>query len=118
MAGRILEAVLKHINLGARIPLVGLISQYNATEMPSGPNLIPLLVKRAMIQGFLVSDHFQRMPDFLRDVSSWIKAGKIKYREDIVKGIEAAPRAFLKLFSGENFGKLIVQVGEDPNRKE
>lgn len=116
VAGRILEAVLKHINIGARIPLVGLISQYNATEMPPGPNLMPLLVKRAMIQGFLVSDHFQRMPDFLRDVSSWINAGKIKYREDIVKGIEEAPRAFLKLFSGENFGKLIVQVGDDPNR--
>ena len=116
MAGRILEAVLKHINLNARIPLVGLISQYNATELPSGPNLSPLLVKRSLIQGFLVSDHFQRMPDFLRDVSSWINAGKIKYREDIVKGIEEAPRAFLKLFSGENFGKLIVQVGDDPDR--
>lgn len=116
VAGRVLEAVLKHLNIGARIPLVGLISQYNATEMPPGPNLMPLLVKRALIQGFLVSDHYHRMPDFLRDVSSWIKAGKIKYREDIANGIEEAPRAFLRLFSGENFGKLIVQVSEDSNR--
>ncbi len=114
VAGKILAAVLRRINQGARIPLVGLISQYNATEMPPGPNLVPLLVKRAMIKGFLVTDHGQRMSDFLRDVSAWIAEGRIKYREDIVPGLDRAPRAFLGLFRGENFGKLIVQVGDDP----
>ena len=109
-----LEAVLRRINRGARIPLVGLISQYNATEPPPGPNLVPLLVKRALIQGFIVSDHAEREADFLRDVSSWLKEGRLKYREDIVDGLENAPRAFLGLFRGENFGKLIVRVGDGP----
>lgn len=69
-AGSILEAVLQQINIGARIPLVGLISQYNAETPPSGPNLMPLLVKRALIKGFLVGDYQHRQPDFLNDVFS------------------------------------------------
>jgi NADPH-dependent curcumin reductase CurA len=117
VAGPVLEAVLRLINLGARIPLVGLISQYNAATLPPGPNLLPLLIKRALIQGFLVSDYEHRRDEFLRDVSGWIKAGKIKYREDVVQGLENAPRAFLGLFRGANFGKLLVQVGADPTRK-
>ena len=76
VAGKILEAVLRHINQGARIPLVGLISQYNAAEAPPGPNLFPLLVNRAMIKGFLVFDHGHRTGEFLRDVSGWLKDGK------------------------------------------
>ena len=114
VAGRILEAALRHINHGARIPLVGLISQYNATDMPAGPNLLPLLVHRAMIKGYLVFDHTHRTGEFLRDVSGWLKEGKVKYREDMVQGLEKAPRAFLGLFRGENFGKLVVKVGDDP----
>lgn len=114
VAGPVLEAVLRHINLGARIPLVGLISQYNATEPPTGPNLMPLLVKRARIQGFLVSDHEGMREAFLRDVSGWLKAGKLKYREDRIHGLENASKAFPGLFQGKNFGKLIVKVGTDP----
>lgn len=113
VAGPVLAAVLRHINLGARIPLVGLISQYNATQPPPGPNLMPLLIKRALIQGFLVRDHENRRPEFLRNVSGWIKEGKLKYREDVVEGLENAPRAFLGLFQGKNFGKLIVRVGPE-----
>jgi NADPH-dependent curcumin reductase CurA len=116
VGGPVLAAVLRHINRGARIPLVGLISQYNASEPPPGPDLMSLLVNRALIQGFIVSDHPDREADFLRDVSGWIKVGKLKYREDIVAGLENAPRAFLGLFRGENFGMLIVQVGEDLTR--
>jgi NADPH-dependent curcumin reductase CurA len=116
VAGRVLAAVLRHINFGARISLVGLISQYNAVEPPPGPNLMPLLVKRALIQGFLVRDHQHRREDFLRDVSGWLKAGRLKYREDLVQGLENAPRAFLGLFQGKNFGKLLVQVSPDPTR--
>ncbi len=116
VAGPVLEAVLRHINLGARIPLVGLISQYNAPKPPPGPNLMPLLVRRALIQGFLVGDHEAEREQFLRDVSGWLREGKLKYREDVVPGLENAPRAFLRLFRGENFGKLLVQVSPDPTK--
>ncbi|PSB40075.1 NADP-dependent oxidoreductase [filamentous cyanobacterium Phorm 46] len=116
-AGPILEAVLQQINLGARIPLVGLISQYNAETPPPGPNLMPLLVKRALIKGFLVGDYQQRHEEFINDMSQWLQAGKLKYREDIVKGLENAPHAFIGLLQGENFGKLIVQVSDDPTKK-
>ena len=113
-AGAILEAVLQQLNLGARIPLVGLISQYNAENPPPGPNLMPLLVKRALIKGFLVSDYQQRQAEFLNDVVQWLQVGKLKYKEDVVEDLENAPRAFIGLLQGKNFGKLIVKVSEDP----
>ena len=115
-AGPILEAVLQQINLGARIPLVGLISQYNAETLPPGPNLMPLLVKRALIKGFLVGDYLGRQAEFLHDISQWLHAGKLKYKEDIVNRLENAPHAFLGLLQGDNFGKLIVRVGDDPTK--
>ena len=116
-AGVILETVLQQINLGARIPLVGLISEYNATSTPPGPNLRPLLVKRALIKGFLVGDYQHRLNDFLRDVSGWLQSGQLKYKEDVVMGLEKAPRAFIGLLRGDNFGKLIVKVNDDPTAK-
>lgn len=116
VGGPVLAAALKRINLNARIPLVGMIDQYNASEPPPGPNLMPLLARRALIQGFIVSDHPSRAADFLKDVGGWVRSGRLKYRETIVDGLEKAPRAFLGLFHGENFGKLIVRVGEDPTR--
>jgi hypothetical protein len=115
-AGPILEAVLQQINLGARIPLVGLISQYNAENPPPGPNLMPLLVKRALIKGFLVSDYQHRQAEFVNDVSQWLQEGKLKYKEDVVEGLENAPHAFIGLLQGKNFGKLIVKVSDDPMR--
>ncbi len=117
VAGPILEAVLRHINVGARIPLVGLISQYNASSLPAGPNLGVLLTQSAMIQGFLVGDHSHRLPDFQADMSRWLGEGRIKYLEDIVGGLENAPQAFLGLFEGRNFGKLLVRVSDDPFRQ-
>src|SRR5262249_13599998 len=116
VAGPVLKAVLRHINLGARIPLVGLISQYNAPQPPPGPNLMPLLIRRALIQGFLVGDHEHRRDAFLHDVSGWLREGKLKYKEDIVPGLEKAPKAFLGLFQGKNHGKLVVQVSPDPTK--
>ncbi|WP_375511589.1 NADP-dependent oxidoreductase [uncultured Nostoc sp.] len=113
-AGVILEAVLQQINLGARIPLVGLISEYNATSTPPGPNLRPLLIKRALIKGFLVSDYQHQFNDFLRDVSGWLQSGKLKYKEDVADVLENAPGAFIGLLRGDNFGKLIVKVNDDP----
>ncbi|QDL09275.1 NADP-dependent oxidoreductase [Brasilonema octagenarum UFV-E1] len=115
-AGAILEAVLQQINLGARIPLVGLISQYNAENPPPGPNLMPLLIKRALIKGFLVLDYQHRQTEFLNDVSQWLREGKLKYKEDIVEGLENASHAFIGLLQGKNFGKLIVKVNNDPTQ--
>src|SRR5437016_295640 len=117
VGGDVLAAALTLINQNARIPLCGLISQYNAEELPPGPNLAPILVHRALIKGFIVSDHMDRLADFLRDMSQWYRAGKLTYREDVVVGLEQAPQAFLGLLRGRNFGKLVVKVGEDPTLK-
>ncbi len=116
VGGGVLAAVLRLINQNARIPLCGLISEYNAATPPPGPNLRPLLVNRALIKGFIVSDHLDRMGDFLADCTRWVREGRLKYREDIVEGLDNAPGAFLGLFQGRNFGKLLVRVGDDPTR--
>ncbi len=117
VGGPVLRAALKLLNVGARIPLCGQIADYNAAEPVPGPNWRVLLVKRAMVRGFIVFDHHDRMPTFLEDGSRWMREGRLKYREDMVQGgIEAAPEAFLRLFDGRNFGKLLLQVSEDPTR--
>jgi NADPH-dependent curcumin reductase CurA len=110
VGGAVLAAVLKQLNRGARIPLCGLIAEYNATEMPAGPNLRPLLMNRAMIRGFIVSDHVDRGPAFLAEMTPLVRSGRIKYREDIVEGLDAAVPAFIGLLAGKNFGKLIVKL--------
>ncbi len=114
VGGDVQKAVLQVINTNARIPLCGLISEYNAVEPPSGPNWRPLLINRALIKGFMVSDHVNRMGDFLADCSRWMREGKLKYREDVVVGLENAPEAFIGLLQGKNFGKLLVRVSDDP----
>jgi NADPH-dependent curcumin reductase CurA len=116
VAGPVLAASLRHINLGARIPLVGLISQYNAATPPPGPNLAPLLIKRALIQGFLVSDYGAWQERFLEDMTLWVGEGRVKVLEHVVEGLENAPQAFCGLFTGDNTGKLIVRVGDEPTR--
>jgi NADPH-dependent curcumin reductase len=116
VGGDVLKAVLALVNPHARVPLCGLISQYNATELPAGPNWGVLLVNRVRVQGFIISDHLDRLPDFLRDCGAWLRAGRLRYREDVVAGLENAPSAFIGLLEGRNFGKLIVKVGEDPTR--
>ncbi len=116
VGGDVLKAVLRLVNPFARIPLCGIISQYNATELPPGPNLGPILVNRVTIRGFIVSDHVDRLPAFLADCAGWIRDGKLKYREDVVQGLDNAPAAFIGLLHGENFGKRLVQVAADPTR--
>jgi NADPH-dependent curcumin reductase CurA len=116
VGGTVFSAVLPLLNLNARIPLCGLISEYNATEPTKSPSLRPILSKRALIKGFIVWDHAARMPDFLRDCGQWIREGRLKYREDIVEGLDAAPAALLRLFDGQNFGKLLVRVSPDPTK--
>jgi NADPH-dependent curcumin reductase len=115
VAGPVLETVLRYINRGARIPLCGLISQYNATDPPRGPNLAPLVTNRAIIHGFLVIDHFDRFSAFLNECGAWVRSGDLRYREDIVDGLDVAPQAFIGLLQGRNFGKLLVRVAPDPS---
>ena len=117
VGGAVFAAVLKLLNQNARIPLCGLIAEYNFEKPPPAPNLRPMLVKRALLKGFIVSDHADRAPAFLRDATEWVRRGQLKYREDIVEGLDQAPAALLRLFRGTNFGKLIVRVSEDPTRR-
>jgi NADPH-dependent curcumin reductase CurA len=114
VGGPALAAALKLINRNARIPLCGMIAQYNATELPPGPNLLPLLVNRALIKGFIVSDHGDRLGAFLADCTRWLHEGRLKYREDVVQGLDAAPAALIGLLEGRNFGKMLVRVSPDP----
>jgi NADPH-dependent curcumin reductase len=116
VGGDVLTTVLRLVNPFARIPLCGLISQYNATELPPGPNMGAVLINRVTIRGFIISDHVDRLPAFLADTAGWLREGRIKYREDVVEGLEQAPRAFIGLLRGENLGKMLVKVGADPTR--
>jgi NADPH-dependent curcumin reductase CurA len=118
VGGKVFAAILRVINRGARIPLCGMIAEYNATADPGGPNLRPLLVQRAMIKGFIVSDHYDRFPAFLQEVTPLVRDGRIKYREDIVDGLDAAPAALIGLFEGRNFGKMLVRVAPDATRTQ
>ena len=110
VGGEITEAVAQLLNPFSRIPLCGLISMYNATSPAPGPSWRYLLTNRVLVKGFIVSDHINRMPAFLENVGAWVRDGKIKYREDIVQGLENAPTAFIGLLQGKNFGKLIVKL--------
>jgi NADPH-dependent curcumin reductase CurA len=122
VGGKVFEAVLPLLNDFARVPVCGRIAAYNDTELPAGPNRIPMLmgmilVRRLTFRGFIVSDHPELQPDFLRDIAAWVRAGKVKYREDIVDGLENTVDAFLGLFRGANFGKLLIRVSDDPTRQ-
>lgn len=114
VGGAVFAAVLRQLNKFARIPLCGIISEYNVTGNPNGPNLRPLLVSRAMIKGFIVSDHSDRFPAFLQEMTPLVREGKVKYREDIAEGLDAAPSALIGMFDGRNFGKQLVRVSEEP----
>jgi hypothetical protein len=115
VGGAVWDAVFPLLNTFARVPICGLVATYNATSVPEGPDRLPglmraTLTKRLRIQGFIVFDHAEQTPEFLRDMSSWIREGKVKYREDIVEGLENAPQDFIGLLRGANFGKLLVKV--------
>ena len=118
VGGPVFGAVLPLLNTFARVPVCGLIAQYNATEPPKGVDRIPMLmghvlVKRLTIRGFIVFDFAKQQPDFLAEVGPLVHDGRIKYLEDFVDGLENAPRALIGLLKGENFGKLIVRVSEE-----
>ncbi|MCB9137709.1 MAG: NADP-dependent oxidoreductase [Caldilineaceae bacterium] len=111
VGGDTLEAALGRMNDFGRIAACGSISLYNATRPEPGPRNLGLIVpKRLTLQGFIVSDHDDRMHDFYRDMSRWIAAGRIKWEETVYSGIDNAVSAFLGLFSGKNLGKMVVEI--------
>ncbi|SHI24103.1 NADP-dependent oxidoreductase [Pollutimonas bauzanensis] len=118
VGGKVFDAVLPLLNTSARIPVCGLISYYNATSLPPGPDRLALLMrtvltKRLKIQGFIITDDYSRYDEFAGDMKSWLAAGQMKYREDMVDGLENAPQAFIGLLQGKNFGKLVIRAGAD-----
>lgn len=116
VGGAVLEAVIPLLNAKARVPVCGLIAHYNAESLPDGPDHLPLLMsailrKRLKVQGFIIfNDYGHRFGEFIAEMGPWVEQGKIKYREDVVEGLENAPQAFIGLLEGRNFGKLIVSV--------
>ncbi|MDB5503471.1 MAG: Alcohol dehydrogenase superfamily, zinc-containing [Tardiphaga sp.] len=117
VGGAVFEAVFPLLNAFARVPVCGLIAQYNDTADTSPPwagkMLRNVLTKRLTIRGFIVSDFAGRRQEFLRDMSAWVKAGKVKYKEFVTEGLDSAPEAFMGLLKGKNFGKQLVRVGPD-----
>lgn len=117
VGGAVFEAVFPLFNFFARMPVCGLIAQYNATEAYT-PKWAPMLMrnvltKRLTIRGFIVTDFAPLRADFLRDMSQWVREGKVKYKESVTDGIDNAPTAFMGLLKGANFGKQLVRVGPD-----
>jgi len=110
VGGAVQHAVWPLLNEFARVPVCGVIAQYNATGPSPGPDIATILRRRLLVRGFIVWDFAAKEGDFLRDVATWIADGRLKYREDIVDGLENAPQAFLGLLEGKNFGKLVVKV--------
>lgn len=119
VGGKVFDAVLPLLNPKARIPVCGLIAHYNAQEAPPGPDRMPLLqrtllTKRVRMQGFIVFDDYgDRHSEFAKAMAPWVREGKVKFREDVVEGLEQAPEAFIGLLEGRNFGKLVVRVAND-----
>jgi NADPH-dependent curcumin reductase CurA len=117
VGGAVLAAVLPLLNVGARMPLCGLIGWYNLEKLPAGVDRTPQLLltvlrQRVKIQGFIIFDHFRRMAAFQEDMHGWVRDGRVKYREEVIEGLENAPRGLIGLLQGENFGKLVVRVAE------
>ena len=119
VGGDVFDAVVPLLNNHARVPVCGIIAHYNDKTLPAGPNRLPqvmttVLQKRVRMEGFIILDHYgERFERFRKEMGEWVAAGKIKLREDVVDGLENAPKAFIGLLEGKNFGKLVVRVAED-----
>ena len=117
VGGEVLAAVIPLLNRGARMPLCGLIAWYNLAKLPTGVDRTPQLLfavlkQRLKIQGFIIFDHYDRMGAFHRDMTAWMRDGHVKYREEVIVGLENAPQGLMGLLLGKNFGKLVVRVSE------
>ena len=114
VGGKNTEIILSRMNINSRISLCGLISGYNSETIVSGPAWGNLLIKRINLRGFIVFDYIKRYMEAFQDLSTWMRDGKIKYKNHIIPGIENAENALKMLFNGENLGKLIIEVSKDP----
>ena len=113
VGGEILDAVLEHIAIGARIVLCGSISGYNDFEQRPGiRNHYRLIIRRATMRGFLVFDHMDRVPQAIGDLATWAAEGKLRSQVDVVEGLENAPDALNRLFTGQNLGKQLVKIAD------
>lgn len=112
VGGALQAAVFPRLNDFARMVMCGMIAQYNDPDPPPGPNLGPVVRKRLRIQGFIVSDQWQRLPEWRALAAPMLRDGRLRYREDIVEGLDATPGAFIGLLQGKNFGKLLVRLPE------
>ncbi|MBR0696124.1 NADP-dependent oxidoreductase [Bradyrhizobium lablabi] len=117
VGGAVFDAVFPLLNAFARVPVCGLIAHYNDTEAAApkwaGALMRNILTKRLTFRGFIVSDFAARHGDFIRDMSQWVREGKVKYKEFVTEGLDSAPDAFMGLLKGANFGKQLVRVGQD-----
>lgn len=119
VGGKVFDAVLPLLNTSARIPVCGLVSQYNATQLPEGPDRLTLLSgtllkKRARMQGFIIFDDYgSHFGEFSQQMNQWLAEGKIHYKEQLVDGLEKAPEMLAALLQGKNFGKMVIKVGPD-----
>lgn len=119
VGGKVFDAVLPLLNTAARVPVCGLVSGYSATELPAGPDRLPLLMgtllkKRIRMQGFIIGqDYGHRIGEFQQAMGQWVHEGTIKYREQITDGLEKAPETFFGLLKGKNFGKVVIRVAGD-----
>tara|TARA_R110002033_G_scaffold171179_1_gene217466 strand:+ start:1461 stop:2324 length:864 start_codon:yes stop_codon:yes gene_type:complete len=119
VGGIVLDAVINLLNPNARVPVCGLVSQYNVTELPEGPDRMnwlmgQILRKKIKMQGFIIFDDFNHLyPAFANEMENWIKNGQIKYREEIIDGLENALEAFIGLLNGDNFGKRVIRVSHN-----
>ncbi|MNB87173.1 NADPH-dependent curcumin reductase [compost metagenome] len=119
VGGKVFDAVLPLLNTSARVPVCGLVSGYNATSLPDGPDRLPLLMgtllkKRIRMQGFIIGqDYGHRIDEFQQEMGAWVKAGKLQYREQLIDGLESAPASLIGLLEGKNFGKVVIQVAKN-----
>ena len=119
VGGKVFDGVLPLLNVGARIPVCGLVSRYNATKLPDGPDRLSvlmgtILVKRIKVQGFIIFDDYgHRYDEFAREMTKMVGAGKIHYREQIIEDLGNAPEAFIGMLEGQNFGKLVIKVNNE-----
>lgn len=118
VGGKVFDAVMPLLNTKARMPVCGLIAQYNATSLPEGPDRLSqltglILTKRLKVQGFIIFDDYgHRYGEFAADMNKWVAEGKIKYREQVEVGLENAPQQLIGLLEGKNFGKLVIEVAK------
>jgi NADPH-dependent curcumin reductase CurA len=110
VGGETLEVLLNHMNTHGRVVACGMISQYNTQDLYGVRNLFVVVTKRLRIEGFIVTDHQNKEPEFLQKVIALLKDGKITYRETISEGIDSTPQALLDVLKGTNFGKQVVKV--------